>query len=90
MQEPDDQFLGNQIVGSCSTYLLTLQNARAISSFTVVSDASNNSASDLASGIRNVSVVIIPIVPTHIIALTVGISQAGVSFTEALSQINPG
>jgi phage tail sheath protein FI len=56
VQEPDDQFLGNQIVGSCSAYLQTLVNARALSSYDVVSDASNNSASDLNSGIRNVTV----------------------------------
>lgn len=56
LQEPDDQFLGNQIVGACSAYLQTLVNARALNSFSVVSDASNNSASDLNSGIRNVTV----------------------------------
>jgi len=90
LQEPDDQFLGNQIVGSCSAYLQTLVNARALNSFDVVSDTSNNSASDLNSGIRNVTVIIVPIIPTHIINLQVVISQQGVSFTEVLSQVNPG
>jgi len=90
VQEPDDQFLGNQIVGSCSAYLQTLVNARALNSFDVVSDASNNSASDLNAGVRNVTVVIVPILATHIISLSVVISQQGVSFSEVLSQTNPG
>jgi hypothetical protein len=89
LQEPNDQFLGNQIVGSCSAYLLALQNARAISSFDVVSDSSNNTAQDLNSGIRNVTVIIIPTIPTHIIQLTVAISQQGVSFAETLAQVAP-
>lgn len=90
LQEPNDDFLGRQIVGSCSDYLLTLQNARAISSYTVVSDTTNNSAQDFNSGIRNVTVVIVPVIPTHIINLTVVVSQQGVSFTEALSQVQNG
>jgi hypothetical protein len=90
VQEPNDAFLGNQIVGSCSQYLLTLQNARAISSFSVVSDSSNNSASDFNSGIRNVTVIIVPIIPTHIINLQVVVSKQGVSFAETLAQVNPG
>ncbi len=90
LQEPNDDFLGRQIVGSCSDYLLTLKTARAISSFTVVSDSTNNSAQDFNSGIRNVTVVIVPVIPTHIINLTVVVSKQGVSFTEALSQVQNG
>jgi hypothetical protein len=90
LQEPNDPFLGNQIVGSCSAYLLTLQNARAISSFDVVSDTSNNTTQDFNSGIRNVTVIIVPIIPTHIINLQVVVSQQGVSFAETLSQVQPG
>jgi hypothetical protein len=90
LQEPNDDFLGRQIVSSCSAYLQTIQNARGISSFTVVSDTSNNSAQDFNTGVRNVTVIIIPTIPVHIINLQVVISQQGVSFTEALSQVNPG
>jgi hypothetical protein len=90
LQEPNDDFLGRQIVSSCSDYLQTIQNARGISAFTVVSDTSNNTAQDFNSGIRNVTVIIIPTIPVHIINLQVVISQQGVSFTEALSQVSPG
>lgn len=90
LQEPNDDFTGRQIVGSCTDYLNSMQNARAISGFTVVSDSSNNSAQDLNSGIRNVTVVIIPVIPIHIISLNLVISKQGVSFQEVLSQVQPG
>jgi hypothetical protein len=90
LQEPNDDFLGRQIVASCTDYLQTIQNVRGISSFTVISDASNNTAQDFNSGIRNVTVIIVPVIPVHIINLQVVVSKQGVSFTEALSQVNPG
>lgn len=90
LQEPNDDFLGRQIVESCSSYLQSIQNARGISAFSVVSDASNNSAQDINSGVRNVTVTIIPVIPVHIINLQVVISKQGVSFAEVLSQVNPG
>jgi len=90
LQEPNDDFLGRQIVASCSDYLQTIQNARGISSFTVVSDTSNNTAQDFNSGVRNVTVIIVPVIPVHIINLQVVVSKQGVSFTEALSQVTPG
>lgn len=90
LQEPNDDFLGRQIVSSCSDYLQSIQNSRGISQFQVVSDSSNNSAQDFNSGIRNVTVIIIPVIPVHIINLQVVISKQGLSFQEALSQVNPG
>lgn len=90
LQEPNDDFLGRQIVASCSDYLQSIQNARGISQFTVISDSSNNTAQDFNSGIRNVTVIIVPVIPVHIINLQVVVSKQGVSFTEALSQVNPG
>ncbi len=90
LQEPNDDFLGRQIVSSCTDYLQTIQNARGISSFTVISDSSNNTAQDFNSGIRNVTVIIVPVIPVHIINLQVVVSKQGVSFAEALSQVNPG
>lgn len=90
LQEPNDDYTGRQIVGACTDYLTSMQNVRAISGFTVVSDASNNSAQDLNSGIRNVTVVIIPVIPIHIISLNLVISKQGVSFQEVLSQVQPG
>lgn len=90
LQEPNDDFLGRQIVESCSSYLTSLQNVRALSGFTVVSDSTNNTAQDFNSGIRNVTVIIIPTIPTHIINLQVVVSKQGVTFSEVLSQVQPG
>jgi hypothetical protein len=52
LQEPNDDFTGRQIVASCSDYLQSIQNARGISSFTVISDSSNNTAQDFNSGLH--------------------------------------
>lgn len=87
LQEPNDDFTGRQIVTSCSQYLQLVQNARGISSFGVASDASNNTAGMFNSGIRTVTVVIVPQIPIHEIDLQVVISKQGVSFTEVLSQV---
>lgn len=88
LQEPNDDFLGRQIVGSCSDYLQLIKNARGISDFTVVSDASNNSAADFNSAIRRVTVVIVPVLAVHEIQLQVVISKQGVSFQEVLNTVS--
>lgn len=90
LQEPNDDFTGRQIVGSCNAYLQLIQNARGISSYDTVSDASNNTAAMFNSGIRTVTVIIVPQIPIHEIDLQVVISKQGVSFTEVLSQVAPG
>lgn len=87
LQEPNDDFTGRQIVTSCESYLQVIKDARGISDFTVVSDSSNNSAAMFNSGIRRVTVVIVPIIPIHEIQLQVVISKQGVSFKEVLSQV---
>lgn len=87
LQEPNDDFTGRQIVSSCSSYLQLIKDARGISDFTVVSDSSNNSAAMFNSGIRRVTVVIVPIIPIHEIQLQVVISKQGVSFQEVLQTV---
>lgn len=87
LQEPNDDFTGRQIVGACTQYLQSIKDARGISDFTVVSDSSNNSAAMFNSGIRRVTVIIIPVIPIHEIQLQMVISKQGVSFQEALSQV---
>lgn len=87
LQEPNDDFTGRQIVGACTQYLQSIQDARGISSFTVISDASNNTAAMLNAAIRRVTVIIVPILPIHEIQLQMVISKQGVSFQEALSQV---
>jgi hypothetical protein len=87
LQEPNDDFTGRQIVGACTQYLQSIKDARGISDFAVVSDASNNSAAMLNSGIRRVTVIITPVIPIHEIQLQMVINKQGVSFKEALSQV---
>lgn len=87
LQEPNDDFTGRQIVGACTQYLQGIQDARGISSFQVISDTSNNSAAMFNSGVRRVTVIIVPIIPIHEIQLQMVISKQGVSFSEALSQV---
>ncbi len=87
LQEPNDEFTGRQIVSSCTDYLTTIVNARGIKEFTVVSDSSNNSAAMFNSGIRQVTVIIVPTIPLHEIQLSIVISKQGVSFTETLRQL---
>lgn len=87
IEEPNDDFSGRQIVGSCEQYLEGIKQARGISSYTVVSDASNNTAAMFNSGIRKVTVIIVPMIPIHEIQLDVVISKQGVNFKETLSQV---
>lgn len=87
LQEPNDDFTGRQIVGACKDYLTVIKNARGISDFDVVSDASNNTAAMFNSGIRTVTVIIVPVIPIHEIDLQIVISKQGVSFQEVLQQV---
>lgn len=88
LQEPNDEFSGRQIVAAFTDYLTLIKNARGISSFDVVSDASNNTAAMFNSGLRNVSVIIVPVLPIHRISLQMVISKQGVNFSETLTAIN--
>jgi hypothetical protein len=87
LQEPNDDFTGRQIVGACTQYLEGIKQARGISDYTVVSDASNNTAAMFNSGIRKVTVIIVPMIPIHEIQLDMVISKQGVNFKETLSQV---
>lgn len=89
LQEPNTDALGRQIVDGLSTYLQAWVDAEGLSSFIVVSDSSNNGPAMENAGIRVVSVVLVPVIPTHEIQLSVIVSKQGVSFKEVLSQI-PG
>jgi phage tail sheath protein FI len=87
LQQPGDQFTMRQIVGSYSNYLQTLQNARALSGFTVVCDSSNNPPAQLSAGVLNVTVILIPIIPVHQLVVSLVISKQGISFTETLQSL---
>lgn len=87
LQEPNDDFTGRQIVTACTQYLQGIQDARGIDSFSVVSDTSNNDGAMFNSGIRRVTVIIVPVIPIHEIQLQMVVSKQGVAFKETLSQI---
>lgn len=84
VQEPNDDYTARAIESSVSDYLSNMQAARAISGFTV---STKTSAAEINSGIRNVIVVIIPMIPISQIQLQVVISKQGVDFSEVLSQV---
>lgn len=90
LQEPNDDFTRRQLVGSFSDYLETLKNARALFSYSVISDSSNNSAADVNSGILKATVIIVPIIPVHQLIIDLVISKQGVSFTETLAALGIG
>lgn len=87
LQEPNDEFTRRQLVGSFSDYLETLKNARALNSYTVISDNSNNSAADANSGILKATVILVPVIPVHQLVIDLVISKQGVSFTETLQSL---
>lgn len=84
LQEPNDDFTARNIKRSCEDYLQSIKNARGIYDFTV---STNTTTAELNSGIRKVTVVIVPLIPIHEIQLQVVISKQGVSFEETLSQV---
>lgn len=90
LQEPNDDFTRRQMVRSFSDYLETLQNARALHSFSVISDASNNTAADANSGVLRCTVILVPVIPVHELQIDVVISKQGVSFQETVSQLYGG
>lgn len=84
LQERNDDFTARAIKAVCDEYLGQLRAARAISDFTV---STKTSAAEINSGIRKVTVVIIPMIPIHEIQLNVVISKQGATFEEVLSQV---
>lgn len=84
LQEPNDEFTARTIRATCSEYLQQIKDQRGISDFTV---STNTTTAELNSGIRKVTVVIIPTIPIHEIQLQVVISKQGVSFDEVLTQV---
>lgn len=84
LQEPNDDFTVRAIVSSCSNYLQGLVDARAIRQFTV---DTTTSATEIDAGFRNVSIIIIPMIPIHVIQLNIGISKSSITIEEALAQL---
>lgn len=84
LQEPNDDFSGQTIVTSFSDYLELIKNARGIKRYTVISDSSNNPDALYNSGIRRVTVIIVPMIAIHELQLDIAISKEGVQFSETL------
>ena len=84
LQERNDDFTARAIEAVCNDYLQQLKDARAISDFTV---STKTTTAELNSGIRKVTVVIVPMIPIHEIQLQVVISKQGASFEEVLSSV---
>lgn len=84
LQERNDDFTARAIKAVCDEYLQGLKDARAISDFQV---STKTTTAELNSGIRKVTVVIVPMIPIHEIQLNVVISKQGASFEEVLSSV---
>ena len=89
IQQPNDDFTRREVVTSFSQYLETIKNARGISAYTVVCDASNNPDAYVNSGILRCTVLIIPVLPVHELQVDFVVSKEGVSFSETLKSLYP-
>lgn len=87
LQEPNDDFLRRQLVGSFNSYLSVIQTARGLTGYTVICDSSNNPTSFAVSGILRASVILIPTIPVNQLIIDVAITNQGVSFTETEQQL---
>lgn len=90
LQEPNDDFTGQTLVTSFSDYLEAVKNARGLHGYSVVSNNSNNTEAMRISGIRKVTVILIPTIPLHELQIDVVIQKSGVSFEETLRQLYGG
>lgn len=84
VQEPNTEILANKIESSCSTYLETLVNAQALRGYAI---DTTTSAVELDAGIRNVNIILIPVLPAEKIELKIGIGKSSVSIEELLTQL---
>ena len=82
LHEPNDDFTRRSIVSSVSDYLLAWKDARGILAYSVISDDTNNPASQYNLGILKVTIFITPVIPVHEIQVDLVITKAGVSFSE--------
>lgn len=82
VHEPNDEFTRQTIVGSISEYLEVIKNARGVSAYQVISNASNNPTALTNAGILKVTVFITPIIPVHEIQVDMVITKEGVTFSE--------
>jgi len=89
IQQPNDDFTRREVVTSFSQYLETIKNARGISSYTVICDASNNPDAYVNSGILRCTVIIVPIIPVHELQVDFVVSKEGVAFSETLKNLYP-
>ena len=86
LQEPNDDFLGLQIVQMVEDYLTTLVSSRDIqANFKVISDSSNNPPNVVGGGQRNVDVYFTPVLPANRILLTVVITRQGADISALLA-----
>lgn len=90
LQEPNDDFTGQTLVTSFNDYLEAVKNARGLHSYSVVSNNTNNTEAMRISGIRKVTVVLVPTIPLHELQVDIVISKSGVSFEETLRQLYGG
>jgi phage tail sheath protein FI len=83
--EPNDEFLKRQVVNLIAQFLEGIKNARGISDYTVVCDASNNTPAVANIGQLNVDIYIQPILPVRVIQVQLIATKQGVTFQELIA-----
>jgi len=79
---PATEFLITQAINN---FLQPILNQQGISNFYVLCNTINNTANTIDSGVLNVTVYIVPVVPARVIALTAVVTPNSVSFSELIS-----
>ena len=74
------------ITQSINSFLQPILNQQGISNFYVLCNSVNNTANTVDSGVLNVTVYIVPVVPARVIALKAVVTPNSVSFQELISQ----
>lgn len=83
--EPNDDWLRMEILDLCNNYLQQHKHKRSLHDFLVISDSRNNTPYDAAQGIRNVDVLLKPIIAAETISLRGVITRQGANLSELAS-----
>ena len=83
LQEPGDELLHKQLQLSLDAYMDGVRDGRGIRSYRVVIDETNNTPNMLNSGTTKIAVIIVPMIAVREIQMTLAISKAGMTVSEA-------
>ncbi len=85
VQEPNDEFTERAIISAINAYLQQMQDARAISGYSV---KFTTTAVERDAGIASLAILIIPSIPISQLIIKFGIGKSSVSVEELLQQLS--